>query len=126
MGNIFVKGDMVRIKHDWRLWKKGDIATVKDYLFNDGSVVGQVLKLEAESNKKAERDADIMYAYNVEPIYELDEVLYAIDAILEEVERCADDCHNSQNWDEVSDPRTGETYWDRIKARIDEAKKKIN
>ena len=123
METIFVKGDRVKIKHDWRLWKKGDIATVKSYIFEKDTTNNQMLLLEAESNKEAERDASLLYAYNVEPI---DSLEYAIDAILEEVESCADDCHNSQNWDEVSDPRTGETYWDRIKARIDEAKKKIN
>jgi len=123
METIFVKGDRVRVKHDWLFWKSGDIATVKSYIFEKGIAYNQMLLLEAESNKEAGRDASLLYAYNVEPIYSSE---YAIDAILEEVERCADDCHNSQNWDEVSDPRTGETYWDRIKARIDEAKKKIN
>lgn len=57
---LFDIGDKIEIAEDWRLWRKGDKATV-EHITTD-TVDGQILTLIADENKEAEKDFNTLLA----------------------------------------------------------------
>ena len=62
---IYEPGDVVRIKDDWRDWRKGEEAEVCAAFFERGGFSGsQMVRLVNEN----EHDFNTLYAYQVEEV----------------------------------------------------------